>query len=92
MSDEKTKEKILDHAPKLTLSLCATLLAFALTVRIIGIDISTPINNILNAKAELISAEAKLKILRAKPSNSDIDGAIDDLNKRLIKIERAHSK
>jgi hypothetical protein len=33
------------------------MLGFAVTIRIIGIDISTPINNILNAKAKIIESE-----------------------------------
>lgn len=43
--------------PKFTVSLLATMLGFAVTIRIIGIDISTPINNILNAKAKIIESE-----------------------------------
>jgi hypothetical protein len=55
--DSQFQDRLLGSMPKFTVSLLATMLGFAVTIRIIGIDISTPINNILNAKAKIIESE-----------------------------------
>ena len=54
------ENKLNSAIPPWAIATCAVMFAFAMTVRIIGIDISGPINTIFRAKASLIEARATL--------------------------------
>ena len=64
--------------PKWALGMCATMFCVALTVRLIGIDMSTPINVMFAAYAERVKQEG-------------LTGNNDEVVLRLDKLEeRAH--
>ena len=73
--DKEFQEKLKSAVPPWAIALCAVLFAVALTFRIIGIDVSGPLNTIFAAKAKAIEVEAS---------------AVIELDKRVAKIEADH--
>ncbi|NRA77126.1 MAG: hypothetical protein HRU18_02865 [Pseudoalteromonas sp.] len=59
MAKLKIEDTLKDATPKFAISICGIMFMFAITVRIIGIDISTPINTIFRAMATEIEMKAK---------------------------------
>ncbi len=70
--DDTFERRLKSAVPNWAIATCAIMFCFALTVRMIGIDISTPINRIFNAKAIAIEGMAKKSI---------------ELEKRIIVLE-----
>lgn len=95
-SDRRFKDKMLDKMPRFTVSILATMLGFAVTIRIIGIDISTPINNLISAEVESKKLLMQIELEAKKINNGKVDEEIRQLihllDERLSALERAHQK
>ncbi len=79
--------------PKFTVSVLATMLGFAVTIRIIGIDISTPINNLINAEVNKVKTMAEIELHNAKAGKTnEVELRLNNLEDRVSKIEDAHKK
>lgn len=92
-SNSKFQDKMLGQMPKFTVSVLATMLGFAVTIRIIGIDISTPINNLINAEVNKVKTMAEIELHNAKGGKTnEVELRLNDLEDRVSKIEDAHKK
>ena len=93
VNDDKFQEKMLNSMPKFTIAILATMLGFAITIRIIGIDISTPINNLISAEVDKKRLLMQIELEKAKLSDPDkFEERLQVVETRVKVIEDMHKK
>lgn len=83
-SKESVMERSLGYMPKTAWAICAIMFVFSIAARQMGLDISTPVNTIFQAKAEAIRAES---LGKGTGECSVEEGVLRGLDERLVVLE-----